>query len=307
LVCIVLIYMRVNDIERRVEEGYKILSSCHLCGFECGVNRLKGEKGRCRSGKEVLISSCNLHFGEEPPISGEKGSGTIFFTNCSLSCVYCQNYPISQMGKGKKVTTIELAEKFLDLERKGAHNLNLVTPTHFIPQILEALSFAWDKGFSLPLVYNTSGYESEEALTLLDGVIDIYLPDMRYSEDDKAFTFSQAKEYVKINQRNIKEMFRQTGNLKLDSSGMAISGIIVRHLVLPENIAGSFKTFEFLAKEVLDKVWISLMGQYFPAYRAKEFPPLDRRIKKSEYDLAFNYFDSCGLSCGWVQEKGFSE
>jgi putative pyruvate formate lyase activating enzyme len=299
--------MRVSDIDMRVKESYKILSSCHLCGFECGVNRLKGEKGRCRSGKEVLIASSNLHFGEEPPISGQKGSGTIFFTNCSLSCVYCQNYPISQMGKGKKVSTIELAGKFLDLEKKGAHNLNLVTPTHFIPQILEALLYAWDKNFSLPVVYNTSGYESEEALSLLDGVVDVYLPDMRYSEDDKALNFSQAEGYVEINRRNIKEMFRQVGDLELDSSGLTSSGLIVRHLVLPDDLAGSLKTFEFLATEVSAKVWISLMGQYFPAYRAKEFPPLDRRIKKSEYDLAFNYFDSCGLSCGWVQKEGFIE
>jgi putative pyruvate formate lyase activating enzyme len=299
--------MRVEDIERRVEEGYRLLEKCRLCGFECGVNRLKGEKGRCRSGKEVLIASCNLHFGEEPPISGQKGSGTIFFTNCSLSCVYCQNYPISQMGKGKKVSTIELAENFLDLEKKGANNLNLVTPTHFIPQILEALLYAWDKNFSLPIVYNTSGYESEEALSLLDGVVDVYLPDMRYSEDEKALNFSRAEEYVKINRRNIKEMFRQVGNLELDSSGLASSGLIVRHLVLPDDLAGSLKTFEFLAKEVSAKVWISLMGQYFPAYRAKEFPPLDRRIKRTEYELAFNHFDACGLSCGWVQKEGFIE
>jgi len=299
--------MKVNDIERRVEEGYRVLSSCRLCGFECGVNRLKGERGRCRSGREVLISSASLHFGEEPPISAEKGSGTIFFTNCSLRCVYCQNYPISQMGKGKKVSTLELSRKFLDLERKGAHNLNLVTPTHFIPQILEALSFAWDNGFSLPVVYNTSGYESEKALSLLDGVIDIYLPDMRYSEEENASTFSKAIRYVKINQRNIMEMFRQVGNLKLDHSGLAISGVIVRHLVLPENIAGSLKTFEFLAQEVSDKVWVSLMGQYFPAYGAKEFPPLDRRIKKQEYDLALDYYKLCGLFSGWMQEEGFSE
>lgn len=299
--------MKVSDIDKRVKEGYKILSSCRLCGFECGVNRLKDEKGKCRSGKDVVIASCNLHFGEEPPISGEKGSGTVFFTNCSLRCVYCQNYPISQMGKGKKISTLELSEKFLDLQRKGAHNLNLVTPTHFIPQILEALSFAWDEGFSLPIVYNTSGYESEIALSLLDGIIDIYLPDMRYSEDEKAFTLSKAEGYVKINQRNVREMFIQAGNLKLDSSGKAISGVIVRHLVLPENVAGSLKTFEFLAHEVSDKVWVSLMGQYFPAYKAKNFPPLDRRIKRQEYDLALGYFGQCGLSSGWAQPEEFSE
>jgi putative pyruvate formate lyase activating enzyme len=211
------------------------------------------------------------------------------------------------MGKGKRISTLELSEKFLDLQKKGAHNLNLVTPTHFIPQILKALSFAWDEGFSLPIVYNTSGYESEIALSLLDGVADIYLPDMRYSEDNRAFTFSQADGYVKINQRNIKEMFRQVGNLKLDSSGQAISGVVVRHLVLPENVAGSLKTFEFLAHEISDKVWVSLMGQYFPAYQAKNFPPLDRRIKKQEYELALDYFDLCGLSSGWAQPEEFSK
>jgi len=299
--------MRVKDIDKRVEEGFRVLSSCRLCGFECGVNRLKGKKGRCRSGKEALISSASLHFGEEPPVSGEKGSGTVFFTNCSLGCVYCQNYPISQMGEGKKLSAKDLSEKFLDLERKGAHNLNLVTPTHFIPQILQALSFAWDKGFSLPIVYNTSGYESEVGLSLLEDIVDIYLPDMRYSENDKASFFSSAKDYVEINRRNIKEMFRQVGNLKLDSSGMAVSGVIVRHLVLPQDIAGSLKTFEFLAQEVSDRIWVSLMGQYFPAYRSKQFPPLDRRIKKQEYDLALGYYNRCGLSSGWMQEEGFSE
>ena len=299
--------MRIKDIEKRIEEGYKLLSSCNLCGFECGLNRLKGELGRCRSGKEVFIASANLHFGEEPPISGKNGSGTVFFTNCSLRCVYCQNFPISQLGKGKKVSTSELSTKFLELQEKGAHNLNLVTPTHYIPQIIEALYLAWNKGFSMPVVYNTSGYESEEALSLLDGVIDIYLPDMRYSEDKKASCFSTAKEYVKINRRNIKEMFRQVGNLKVDHFGMACSGLIVRHLVLPEDIAGSQSTFEFLAGEVSDKVRVSLMGQYFPAYRASEFPPLDRRIRKEEYDLILEYLNLCGLSSGWIQEEEFSK
>ncbi|MDH4222252.1 MAG: radical SAM protein [candidate division Zixibacteria bacterium] len=299
--------MRIKDIEKRIEEGYKLLSSCNLCGFECGLNRLKGELGRCRSGKEVFIASANLHFGEEPPISGKNGSGTVFFTNCCLRCVYCQNFPISQLGKGKKVSTSELSTKFLELQEKGAHNLNLVTPTHYIPQIIEALYLAWNKGFSMPVVYNTSGYESEEALSLLDGVIDIYLPDMRYSEDKKASCFSTAKEYVKINRRNIKEMFRQVGNLKVDHFGMACSGLIVRHLVLPEDIAGSQSTFEFLAGEVSDKVRVSLMGQYFPAYRASEFPPLDRRIRKEEYDLILEYLNLCGLSSGWIQEEEFSK
>jgi putative pyruvate formate lyase activating enzyme len=271
-----------------------------------GVNRLKGELGKCRSGKEVFISSANLHFGEEPPISGRNGSGTVFFTNCSLGCVYCQNFPISQLGKGEKISTIKLSEIFLELERKGAHNLNLVTPTHFVPQILEALFFAWDKSFSLPIVYNTSGYESEEALSLLDGVVDIYLPDMRYSENKKASYFSKSKGYVEINRRNIKEMFKQVGNLKLDPSGMAVSGIIVRHLVLPEDISGSLKTFEFLAQKISDDVQVSLMGQYFPAYRAREFPPLDRRIRKKEYGLALRDFNLCGLSSGWMQEEVFS-
>lgn len=298
--------MRIKDIEKRIEEGYKLLSSCRLCGFECGVNRLKGELGRCRSGKEVFIASANLHFGEEPPISGKNGSGTVFFTNCSLRCVYCQNYPISQLGKGKKISTLELAEKFIELQEKGAHNLNLVTPTHFTPQILEALLLALDKDFSLPLVYNTSGYESEEALSLLDGVIDVYLPDMRYSEDEKASCFSRSKGYVEINRRNVKEMFRQAGNLTVDSSGIAVSGVIVRHLVLPQNIAGSLKTFEFLVREISEDIQISLMGQYFPAYRASEFPPLDRRIKKEEYDKALGYFDLCGLTSGWMQEEVLS-
>ncbi len=295
--------MRVRDIEKRVQEGLGILSSCRLCGFECKVNRLKGEKGKCRSGKEVEISSCNLHFGEEPVLSGQAGSGTVFFTNCSLRCVYCQNYPISQMGKGETISTLDLSDRFLDLQSRGAHNLNLVTPTHFVPQILEALSFAWDKGFSLPIVYNTSGYDSEAALSLLDGIVNIYLPDMRYSDDQKAFTYSKAEGYVQQNRRNIKEMYRQVGNLKLDNQGVALSGLIVRHLVLPEDIAGSSRTFEFLSSEVSDKVWISLMGQYFPAFKARRFPPLDRRITREEYDSAIGCLDRSGLGCGWVQQE----
>lgn len=292
--------MKAKDIKERVKKAYQILRSCNLCGNLCGANRLNGQKGRCKAAGELMVSSQNIHFGEEPPISGKRGSGNIFFTWCSLRCLYCQNYPISQLGVGRVVTSQELAEMMLYLQKKGCHNVNLVTPTHFIPQIIEGISKAKDMGFHLPLVYNTSGYETKSALKLLEGIIDIYLVDMRYSDNGIANTLSQAKNYARVNRDAVKTMYSQVGNLKI-KDGLATQGVIIRHLVLPNKLAGSKKTFEFIQKKVSEKAWVSLMMQYFPAYKALNFKLLNRKTTKKEYQKVFEEFFEVGLSNGWIQ------
>ncbi len=263
---------------------------------------MQNEKsGFCRSGLNPVISSVSPHHGEEPPISGTRGSGTIFFTNCSLKCVYCQNYPISQMGNGSERSIGELACQMVWLQEKGCHNLNLVTPTHFMPQILSALGIARERGFSLPIVYNTSGYESVEVLRLLDGIVDIYLPDMRYSDNAAALKYSVAPHYPEINRAGIKEMFRQVGNLVLDENGVAQRGLIIRHLVLPGGLSGTEDVMKFLAEEISKDVYLSLMSQYFPAYRAREFEEIHRRITSEEYEEAYQIMMKYGLENGWIQ------
>jgi putative pyruvate formate lyase activating enzyme len=290
------------ELEKRIDAAYKLLESCRVCPRECGVNRLKNDKlGFCRSGLAPIISSVSPHFGEEPPLSGTKGSGTVFFTNCNLRCVYCQNYPISQLGNGEERTAGELACQMLWLQEQGCHNLNLVTPTHFVPQILKALGIAMQRGFNLPIVYNTSGYESTETLRLLEGIVDIYLPDMRYSDNAAAMKYSIAPDYPQLNRAAIQEMYRQVGNLVLDEQGVARQGMIVRHLVLPGNIAGTEAVMKFLAEEISKDVSISLMSQYFPAHRAKEFKEINRRITTEEYEKASQIMLKYGLENGWIQ------
>ena len=291
------------ELEQRIEAAYQLLESCRVCPRECGVNRLKDERlGFCRSGLNPVISSVSPHHGEEPPLSCTRGSGTIFFTNCNLKCAYCQNYPISQMGNGAERSVGELACQMTWLQEQGCHNLNLVTPTHFMPQILKALGMARERGFNLPIVYNTSGYDSVEALTLLDGIVDIYLPDMRYSDEAAAAKYSIAPHYAEVNRQAVKEMYRQVGNLVLDENGIAKKGLIVRHLVLPGGISGTAKVMQFLAEEISSDVHISLMSQYFPAFRAKEFTEIDRRITSEEYEEAYRIMQTYGLENGWVQE-----
>jgi len=291
-----------TELQKRVEAAYKLLESCRVCPRECGVNRLKNDKiGFCRSGLNPVISSVSPHHGEEPPLSGTKGSGTIFLTNCNLRCAYCQNYPISQLGNGTERTPGELACQMIWLQEQGCHNLNLVTPTHFMPQILKAFSIARERGFTLPIVYNTNGYESLEALRLLDGIVDIYLPDMRYSVDAVARTYSVAPHYPEINRVAVKEMFRQVGNLVLDEDGIAKRGLIVRHLVLPNGLSGTEGVMKFLAEEISKDVYISLMSQYFPAYKTHELNELSRRITPDEYEEAYQIMQKYGLENGWIQ------
>jgi len=250
----------------------------------------------------VIISSYNAHFGEEPPLVGNFGSGTIFFTNCNLKCVYCQNYPISQLGNGNKFTLQELAKIMLALQKGKCHNINLVTPTHFVPQILKSLKLAIKMGLCIPIVYNTSGYDSVNTLKLLDGVVDIYLPDARYSDNEIARKYSSALNYFEIMKRALNEMHRQVGDLVTDKIGVARSGLIVRHLVLPEGLSGTKKIMGFIAREISPHTYISLMAQYFPAYQAGRFPPLSRRIDKEEYREALQAFKEEGLENGWFQK-----
>lgn len=291
-----------KELDQRVEAAYKLLESCHVCPRECGVNRLRNDKlGFCRSGLNPVISSVSPHHGEEPPLSGTKGSGTIFLTNCNLRCSYCQNYPISQLGNGAERTPGELACQMIWLQEQGCHNLNLVTPTHFMPQILKAFDIARERGFTLPIVYNTNGYESLEALRLLDGIVDVYLPDMRYSDDAVARTHSVAPYYPEINRAAIKEMFRQVGNVVLDEDGIATRGLIIRHLVLPNGLSGTDGVMKFLADDISKDVYISLMSQYFPAYKAHEIKELSRRITSDEYEEAYQIMQKHGLENGWIQ------
>jgi len=242
----------------------------------------------------LKISSFGPHFGEEPPLSGKQGSGAIFFTGCNLRCVYCQNWQISQEGLGNKISGSELADKMLDLQSQGCHNINLVSPSHFAPQVLETLKIAKARGLKIPIVYNTNGYDSFRILKMFEGHVDIYLPDIKYSSDESAYKYSGAKNYVKRNRAAIIEMFRQVGNLQLDDKGIARRGIIVRHLVLPNDIAGSFESLKFLASLSQD-IWISVMAQYHPCNKAERFPELNRRINSTEYQRVL----------GWVEQLGF--
>jgi len=294
--------IKEEEFDRRIEKAYKLLSPCEVCPHKCKVNRLEGERGFCRSGEEVIVSSYNAHFGEEPPLVGNFGSGTIFFTNCNLKCVYCQNYPISQLGNGNKVTLPDLAKIMLALQKRRCHNINLVTPTHFVPQILNSLKLAIKMGLHIPIVYNTSGYDSVNTLNLLDGVVDIYLPDARYADNEIARKYSSAPDYFEIMKKALKEMYHQVGDLALDKAGVARSGLIVRHLVLPEGLSGTRKIMQFIAREISPHTYISLMAQYFPAYQAGQFPSLSRRINREEYREALQAFKEEGLEDGWFQK-----
>jgi putative pyruvate formate lyase activating enzyme len=291
-----------GELLHRVSETYRRLAACDLCPHRCGVNRTKGEQGRCHSGFKPRIASANLHRGEEPPISGSRGSGTIFFSGCTLSCLFCQNFPISQQGNGETVTTAELAKRMLQLQKRGAHNINLVTPTHWLPQILAALWLAVPQGLHLPIVWNSSGYETIDALQLLDGIVSIYLPDMKYCDDVQALELSAAPQYQKINREAVLEMMRQVGQLQVDSDGIATQGLIVRHLVLPQARAGSSETLSWVAEQLGTDTHIALMSQYFPAHQALSVQGIDRALTSVEYDVAVDALEAAGLENGWVQE-----
>jgi len=294
---------RNNALTDIVDKAYGLLKSCAICPRKCGVNRLKDEKGFCKSGLLLKVCSFMPHHGEEPAISGSKGSGTIFFSHCNMACAYCQNYEFSQLGEGREVEAEELADFMLGLQALNCHNINLVTPTHVMPQILRALSLAAEKGLKLPIVYNTGGYESVEALRLLEGVVDIYLPDSRYGDEQAAIKYSQAPGYPAYNRQALKEMHRQVGVAKLDEQGIITRGIIIRHLVLPTDIAATEKIMRFISEELSRDTYISLMSQYLPCFKSRDFEQLSRRITFEEYERARDIMQEYGLHNGWIQES----
>lgn len=288
--------MGQGDLAERVRLAAEHLEECDVCPLDCGVNRMKGELGVCKTGEFAQVSSYFAHHGEERPISGRDGSGTIFFTRCNLRCVYCQNADISQLSYGREVTAESLAMMMLDLQRRGCHNINFVSPSHIVPQILAAVHLAAQKGLAIPLVYNTGGYDSLEMLSLLDGVIDIYMPDMKFGDEAVAWKYSRVKNYPEVNQCAVLEMVRQVGDLKLDEGGIAYQGLLVRHLVLPNQLAGSENILKFLAEKVSNEVYLNIMAQYHPAYHACDFPELNRRIRPEEYQEVIQRAKDLGLS-----------
>ncbi|MFH1282316.1 MAG: radical SAM protein [bacterium] len=288
--------------KERIDKLHSMLSSCNLCPRKCSVNRLNGEKGFCNCSNDIYVSSYNLHFGEEPPISGFNGSGTIFFTHCNLGCIFCQNYPISQLGNGNKVTNKELASIMLKLQKMGAHNINLVTPTHVVPYIADSLFLAYQEGLDIPLVFNSGGYESLEVIKLLEGIIDIYMPDSKYFSNEFGKKYSSAPDYSIININILKEMYRQVGDLILDEKGVAKKGLIIRHLVLPEGIEDSIMVLRAIANNLSKKVYLSIMSQYHPAYKSTKDPIISRRLKNAEYKQVLEEADRLGFVNGYRQE-----
>ena len=295
---------RNGNLLKVAEETFKLLESCTICPRKCRINRLKGEIGICKTALLPKVFSCMPHHGEEPPISGQNGSGTIFFSNCNMRCIYCQNFKFSQAGMGKEVQIEELADYMLRLQDLKCHNVNLVTPTHVLPQILKALHIAIPKGLKLPICYNTSGYELPEIIKLLDGIVDIYLPDLRYADNETAIQYSYAPNYPSYNQQSVKEMHLQVGTAKIGKDGIIKRGVIIRHLVLPNRISGAEKIMKFIAEELSKDTYISLMSQYFPCYKAKDIVPLSRRITLMEYQEAQDIMRKYGLHNGWIQEAG---
>jgi putative pyruvate formate lyase activating enzyme len=292
--------LNVNDLKERVEALHELFVECRICPNECMARRVDGETGDCHSTDEVIISSVGPHFGEEPPLVGSMGSGTIFFTNCNLSCEFCQNYDISHLGMGNKVSIEDLARSMLKLQHCGCHNINLVTPTHFTVQIVEALILAIERGLELPIVYNCGGYESVETLKLLEDIIDIYMPDIKYSVDENALKFSGIQNYWEVVTDTIKEMHRQVGDLKISRRGIAQRGLLIRHLVLPGDTAGSKKIIDFVAEEISTDSFLNIMDQYHPSFNAFRFNKLNRRITPSEHKEVVDYAISKGLRKGFI-------
>ncbi len=285
-----------GELARRVEKAYRHLERCDLCARYCRVNRRETIEGAvCRTGERAVVASYGAHHGEEDPLRGRRGSGTIFFAWCNLRCVYCQNWDISQKGVGRETEPAAIADMMLDLQAQGCHNINFVSPSHVVAQIIAAVHEAAGRGLRLPLVYNTGGYDSREALALLDGVIDIYMPDMKYGDSALARKYSKVRDYVAVNQAAVREMHRQVGDLVLDADGIAQRGLLVRHLVLPDGIAGTDKVLTFLADRISRDTYLNLMDQYRPCYRADEYPGLDRAITSAEYRAALDGAARLGL------------
>lgn len=283
------------------------LEECNLCPHECKINRSQGKTGRCHTTDKIKIALYNTHNFEEPCISGEKGSGTVFFSNCNLNCVYCQNYEISQLGRGKEITIEELADIFIKQQEKEVENINLVTPTSYALQIIEAIKLAKKKGLKIPIVYNTNAYEKIETLKALEGYIDIYLPDFKYAENELGKQYSKIENYFEIATKAIQEMIRQVGTPKFNKKGIMQKGVIVRHLVLPNHIENSKKALKWLKTNLPKGTYISIMAQYFPTYKAKHIEKLNRKLTQEEWEKIENYIQELKIENGYIQELGEHE
>jgi len=286
--------LRSGELAERVKTAYEHLADCDLCGWECRIDR-RERTGACKTGVEAVVSSYGAHHGEEDPLRGSGGSGTIFFAWCNLRCQFCQNYDISQLGRGRSVSPEQLATMMLDLQAQGCHNINFVSPSHVVAQILAATLIAAQAGLRLPLVYNTGGYDSSAALTLLDGVVDIYMPDIKYADERIAKKYSKIPNYPAVNQQAVKEMHRQVGDLTLDKHGIAQRGLLVRHLVMPNELAGTAAVARFLARDVSADTYINVMGQYRPCFKASHYPELDRSPTRQELEDARRAVQDAGL------------
>ena len=287
--------LKEGELASRVSEAYQHLSICDVCAWECPVDRRAGMIGVCRTGELAKVSSYGPHMGEEDPLRGWRGSGTIFFTRCNLRCQYCQNHDISQTDRGDEVEPEVIAGMMLELQALGCHNINFVSPSHVVPQILASVLIAAQAGLKIPLVYNTGGYDSLAMLHLLDGVIDIYMPDMKYSDAKIARNYSKIRDYPQVNQAAVKEMHRQVGDLEIDERGVATRGLLVRHLVLPNDLAGTADIVRYLADEISPHTYLNLMDQYRPAYKSHDYPAINRGLTKQEYNSALDAAHAAGL------------
>ena len=285
----------------------KELEQCTICPHKCKINRNKNQVGRCKAKDTVKIALYSTHNFEEPCISGEKGSGTVFFSNCNLNCIYCQNYEISQLGKGKEITIEELADIFLKQQEKDVENINLVTPTSYVPQIIEAIKIAREKGLKLPIVYNTNSYENIDTLKMLEGYVDIYLPDLKYADDKLAKKYSNIENYFETSTLAIKEMIRQVGKTEINENGIMKKGVLIRHLVLPNNVENSKNVLKWIRENLSKSTYISIMAQYFPTYKAKEMTDLNRKLTKKEWSEIEDYIDELEIENGYIQELGEHE
>lgn len=293
-------YLELNNkglLSERVEKLYAYYENCTLCPRDCRVNRKEGQTGKCRATARVKISSAFPHFGEEAPLVGQRGSGTIFFSNCGLRCVFCQNYEINIEGEGVEISDKRLAVTMIKVQKMGCHNINLVTPTHYVPSIVRAVQMAIPMGLRIPLVYNTGGYEKPEILKLLDGIVDIYLPDCKYMDPEHAAKYSaEAYNYPHYAKLALKEMYSQVGDLKVNSKRIAVRGLMVRHLIMPNRIAGTEEFLKFVAENLSRTTYLNLMSQYRPEYKAFDYPEIARRLKRSEYLETLKWAKKYGLT-----------
>src|SRR3989338_1082154 len=285
-----------GELKKRVEKTVNLMKQCQICPRRCKVNRLENEKGICKVGRLPMVSSYNPHFGEESPLVGTQGSGTIFLTSCNLGCIFCQNYDISHLGEGYEISIERFAKMMIELQNIGCHNINFVTPTHVVPQILEALPIAVEMGLKIPLVYNTGGYDIIETLMIIEGIFDIYMPDFKFTDSDIANRLCKARDYPEVATKAIKEMHRQVGDLVINNHGIAERGLIVRHLIMPNELAGTRKVMHFLANEISKNTYVNIMDQYHPCGLAHKYPEINRRITTEEFSNAINIAREEGLT-----------